>query len=176
MTADAGTRRHPRAAGAAVPGEPARAGRARHHRARRRHPALARRTTCVNAMIAEGFVTHLEDEHRYGLGVAAFEVGSGYTRQAPLQRLARRPLADLVDALGESAHLAVLHGREVFYVRRGARQPHDRRWSATSAYGCRRRSPRAAGPSSPGCPRRRSGRCSPTGRRSCSGTAPARPA
>lgn len=70
----------------------------------------------VNAMIAEGFVTHLEDEHRYALGVAAFEVGSGYTRQAPLQRIARRPLADLVDELGESAHLAVLHGRDVYYV------------------------------------------------------------
>jgi DNA-binding IclR family transcriptional regulator len=70
----------------------------------------------VNVMIAEGFVTHLEDEHRYALGVAAFEVGSGYTRQAPLQRIARRPLADLVDSLGESAHLAVLHGRDIYYV------------------------------------------------------------
>lgn len=70
----------------------------------------------INAMIAEGFVVHLADQQRYGLGVAAFEVGSGYTRQAPLQRLARRPLADLVDAVGESAHLAVLHGRDVYYV------------------------------------------------------------
>lgn len=79
----------------------------------------------LNAMIGEGFVTHLEDEHRYALGVSAFEVGSGYSRQAPLQRLARRPLADLVDALGESGHLVVLHGREVFYVveERAARRP-----------------------------------------------------
>ena len=68
------------------------------------------------AMEAEGFVTHLADEHRYGLGVAAFEVGSGYSRQAPLQRIARRPLAALVDTLGQSAHLAVLHGRDVLYV------------------------------------------------------------
>jgi DNA-binding IclR family transcriptional regulator len=70
----------------------------------------------LNAMIAEGFVTHLADEHRYGLGVAAFEVGSGYARQEPLQRIARRPLATLVDRLGQSAHLAVLHGRDVLYV------------------------------------------------------------
>lgn len=70
----------------------------------------------VNAMIAEGFVVHLADDHRYGLGVAAFEVGSGYTRQAPLQRLARRPLAALVDKAHRSAHLAVLHGRDVVYV------------------------------------------------------------
>ncbi len=70
----------------------------------------------LNAMIEEGFVVHLDDEHRYGLGVAAFEVGSGFARQAPLQRLARRPLASLVDRTGHSAHLAVPHGRDVLYV------------------------------------------------------------
>lgn len=70
----------------------------------------------LGVMVAEGFATHLPDEHRYGLGVAAFEVGSGYVRQEPLQRIARRPLADLVDRVGESAHLAVLHGRDVLYV------------------------------------------------------------
>jgi DNA-binding IclR family transcriptional regulator len=70
----------------------------------------------VNAMIEEGFVAHLADERRYGLGVAAFEVGSGYARQAPLQRIARRPLVGLVDRTGQSAHLAVLHGRDVLYV------------------------------------------------------------
>ncbi|MEJ7707291.1 MAG: IclR family transcriptional regulator [Nocardioidaceae bacterium] len=79
----------------------------------------------INAMIVEGFVIHVEDEHRYGLGVAAFEVGSGYSRHAPLQRLARRPLAELVDSVGESGHLAVLHGREVVYVleERARRRP-----------------------------------------------------
>lgn len=70
----------------------------------------------LDAMAAEGFVTHLPEEHRYGLGVAAFEVGSGYTRQSPLRRLAQRPLAALVDRVGHSAHLAVLHGRDVLYV------------------------------------------------------------
>ncbi len=79
----------------------------------------------VKAMIAEGFVVHLEDERRYGLGASAFEVGSGFTRQAPLQRLARRPLAELVDSLGQSCHLAVLHGRDVLYVleERAPRRP-----------------------------------------------------
>jgi len=70
----------------------------------------------MTAMAEEGFVTHLADERRYGLGVAAFEVGSGYSRQAPLQRVARRHLAALVDKVGESAHLAVPHGRDVLYV------------------------------------------------------------
>jgi DNA-binding IclR family transcriptional regulator len=70
----------------------------------------------MTAMAEEGFVTHLAEDRRYGLGVAAFEVGSGYSRQAPLQRLARRHLAALTDRIGESAHLAVPHGRDVLYV------------------------------------------------------------
>src|SRR4051812_16508837 len=70
----------------------------------------------LRAMIDEGFVVHLADEHRYGLGVAAFEVGSGFSRQAPLQRISRRTLTELVDTTGHSAHLAVLHGRDVLYV------------------------------------------------------------
>ena len=70
----------------------------------------------LTAMAEEGFVVHLAEEHRWGLGVAAFEVGSGYTRQEPLQRIARRLLADLADRTRQSAHLAVLHGRDVLYV------------------------------------------------------------
>jgi len=70
----------------------------------------------LGAMTEEGFVVHLPEDHTYGLGVAAFEVGSGYSRQEPLQRLARRHLARLVDDVGQTAHLAVLHGREVLYV------------------------------------------------------------
>jgi DNA-binding IclR family transcriptional regulator len=67
-------------------------------------------------LVAEGFVVHLPEERRYGLGVSAFELGSAYSRQAPLARLARSPLARLVDDLGHNAHLAVLHGREVLYL------------------------------------------------------------
>lgn len=70
----------------------------------------------LQAMAEEGFVVHLPEEHRYGLGIAAFEVGTGYSRQEPLQRLARRHLVQLVDEAGQSSHLAVLHGREVLYV------------------------------------------------------------
>ena len=64
----------------------------------------------------QGFVVHLAEERRYGLGVAAFELGSAYTRQAPLQRIARQALVRLVDATKHNAHLAVLHGRDVLYV------------------------------------------------------------
>jgi DNA-binding IclR family transcriptional regulator len=77
-------------------------------------------------MIEAGFVVHLPEERRYGLGVSAFEIGSAFSRQEPLARLARPLLARLVDAVGQSAHLAVLHGREVLYVveqRAPGRQP-----------------------------------------------------
>lgn len=67
-------------------------------------------------LAADGFVVHLRTERRYGLGVSAFELGSAYTRQAPLQRLGRPLLARLVEATTHNAHLAVLHGRDVLYV------------------------------------------------------------
>ncbi|MEP7192789.1 MAG: IclR family transcriptional regulator [Actinomycetota bacterium] len=70
----------------------------------------------LTVLCDQGFVVHLADERRYGLGVAAFELGSAYTRQAPLQRLARQLLVRLVDATRHNAHLAVLHGRDVLYV------------------------------------------------------------
>ena len=70
----------------------------------------------LQAMVEEGFVAHLEEEHRFALGVAAFEVGSGYSRHEPLQRMARRLLASAVDQTRQSAHFAVLHGRDVLYV------------------------------------------------------------
>lgn len=79
---------------------------------------LPRSTTyhLLHAMAAESFVVHYPDDQRWGVGVAAWEVGQGYTRQAPLTRLARLPIARLVDALGLSAHLAVLLGSDVVYL------------------------------------------------------------
>lgn len=70
----------------------------------------------LRELIAAGFVVHLADDRRYGLGVSAYELGTGYVRQAPLQRLARVPLSQLTDQTGHSSHLAVMHGREVLYV------------------------------------------------------------
>ncbi|MFE7232412.1 IclR family transcriptional regulator [Streptomyces sp. NPDC002405] len=83
-----------------------------------RDVGLPRSTTyhLLDTLARDGFVVHLPEERRYGLGVSAFELGSGYSRQAPFQRLARVPLAQLVDRTGHNAHLAVLHGREVIYV------------------------------------------------------------
>lgn len=64
----------------------------------------------------EGLVVHLPEERRYGLGIGAFELGTAYTRQEPLARLARPLLHRLVDDIGHGGHLAVLHGREVLYL------------------------------------------------------------
>ncbi|MCD6728201.1 MAG: IclR family transcriptional regulator [Solirubrobacteraceae bacterium] len=64
----------------------------------------------------EGFVVHLAGERRYGLGVAAFELGSAYSRREPLRWIAQTVLARLVEATTHNGHLAVLHGRDVLYV------------------------------------------------------------
>ena len=70
----------------------------------------------LRALQHEGLVVHLPEERRYALGLAAFELSSGYLRQEPLARAGARLLAALVDRIGESAHLAVLHGRDVIYL------------------------------------------------------------
>ncbi|MCA0294241.1 MAG: IclR family transcriptional regulator [Actinobacteria bacterium] len=79
---------------------------------------LPRSTTyhLLHAMAAQSFVVHYPEDQTWGVGVAAWEVGQGYTRQEPLSRLARIPLARLVDSLGLSAHLAVLLGSDVVYL------------------------------------------------------------
>lgn len=79
---------------------------------------LPRSTTyhLLDTLEGQGFVVHLPEERRYGLGVSAYELGSGYNRQVPIQRLAHAPLSFLVERTGHNAHLAVMHGREVIYV------------------------------------------------------------
>jgi DNA-binding IclR family transcriptional regulator len=87
---------------------------------------LPRSTTYhLLAELAEaGFVTHLPEERRYGLGVAAFELGSAYLRHDPLERLARPVLRRLADRAAATAHLGVLHGPEALYLlREQPRQP-----------------------------------------------------
>ncbi|ABS05913.1 IclR family transcriptional regulator [Kineococcus radiotolerans] len=76
-------------------------------------------------LAGQGFVLHFPEARRYGLGIAAFELSSGYVRQEPVTRLGRPVLAALVDRVGESAHLAVLAGREVVYLveERAPRRP-----------------------------------------------------
>ncbi|MFD5215848.1 IclR family transcriptional regulator [Microbacterium sp. NPDC058345] len=107
------------------------------HLARRAAPiaasALARdldipRSTVYHLLATlegHGFVVHLPQERRWGLGTSAFELAGGYSRQEPLARLGRPLIATLADRLGESAHLAVMSGRDVLYIveERAVRRP-----------------------------------------------------
>lgn len=79
---------------------------------------LPRSTTyhLLAALIEDGFVVHLPEERKYALGVTAHELGTGYSRQAPLQRIARFPMIQLVERTKRTAHLAIMHGRDVIYV------------------------------------------------------------
>lgn len=79
----------------------------------------------LDALEAHGFVIHLTAERRWGLGTAAFELAGGFSRQQPLARLGRPLVAALADRAGESAHLAVMTGRDVLYIveERAPRRP-----------------------------------------------------
>lgn len=83
-----------------------------------RDVGLPRSTTyhLLAALIEDGFVVHLPEERKYALGVTAHELGTGYSRQAPLQRIARFPMIQLVERTKRTAHLAIMHGRDVIYV------------------------------------------------------------
>jgi len=70
----------------------------------------------LDVLIARGFVVHFPDQRTYGLGMAAFEIGSAYLRHEPLEMLARPVLRRLVAQVGETAHLGVLHGAESLYL------------------------------------------------------------
>jgi DNA-binding IclR family transcriptional regulator len=63
-----------------------------------------------------GFVVHLPDQRRYGLGTAAFELGTAYTRQEPLRWVAQTVLARLVARTTHSGHFAILDGRDTLYL------------------------------------------------------------
>jgi DNA-binding IclR family transcriptional regulator len=75
-------------------------------------------------LAAEGFVVHYPEEGRWGLGVAAFELGAAYLRHEPLERLGQPLVSRLAHEAGmvapAVAHLGVLHGRETVYLLREA--------------------------------------------------------
>ena len=79
----------------------------------------------LHTLAEHGFAVHLGSEHRWGLGTAAFELAGGFARQQPLARLGRPLVAALADRTGESAHLAVMTGRDVLYLveERAPRRP-----------------------------------------------------
>ena len=79
---------------------------------------LPRSTTyhLLHVLREKGFVVHLPEERRYGLGTAAFELGSAYARQEPLRWIAAKVLARLVAETTHNGHFAVLDGRDTLYL------------------------------------------------------------
>lgn len=72
----------------------------------------------LEVLLERGFVTHLVDEHRWTLGLSAFEVGAAYLRGGQLELIAEPLLRRLArDApVPVVAHLGILRGHEVVYV------------------------------------------------------------
>ncbi|MFT4220637.1 MAG: IclR family transcriptional regulator [Microbacterium sp.] len=79
----------------------------------------------LSTLAEHGYVVRVPGERRWGLGAAASELGGGYARQEPLARVGRPIVAALADRAGESAHLAVMSGRDVLYIveERAPRRP-----------------------------------------------------
>lgn len=79
----------------------------------------------LGTLAEHGYVVHVPGARRWGLGTAAFELAGGFSRQQPLARLGRPLVAALADRVGESAHLAVMTGRDVLYIveERAPRRP-----------------------------------------------------
>jgi DNA-binding IclR family transcriptional regulator len=70
----------------------------------------------LRGMQSLGYVAHIPETRSYTLGIAALEIGQAFSIQAPLARFGRPVLERLVLKLGETAHLAVLHGHETLYI------------------------------------------------------------
>ena len=81
------------------------------------------RSSCyqlLEVLEEQGFAIHYHEERRWGLGLAAWELGSAYQRHEPIERLARPALSKLVSELSRTTsvvgHLAILDGSDVLYL------------------------------------------------------------
>ncbi|WP_016701544.1 IclR family transcriptional regulator [Actinoalloteichus spitiensis] len=70
----------------------------------------------LGELVAAGFVVHYPEEHRYGLGWAAADLGSAHSASRSLERLGRPLLTRLAATTGHPAQLVVPHGAEVVYL------------------------------------------------------------
>lgn len=79
---------------------------------------LPRSTTyrLLGEMMDLGFVVHLAEERKYGLGVAAYAMASAYTTQQPLVRASHNHLVKAATLVGGSGHLSRLSGQEIVYL------------------------------------------------------------
>lgn len=70
----------------------------------------------LKEMVRAGFVMHLENESRYGLGVAAYAMSQAYSTQQPLVRASAQHAQRLAERVSGSAHVSKLSGMDVSYV------------------------------------------------------------
>lgn len=70
----------------------------------------------LDVMQRAGFIEQELDNGDYRLGMRAFEVGSAYLPNLPIEQVAQPYLRELVAATGLTANLGVLSGHEVVHV------------------------------------------------------------
>lgn len=72
----------------------------------------------LNVLAAKGFVVHNREERTWGLGVAAFEIGSAYLGSEPLGHLGRPIVRALAEQTRKVAQLFIMQGTEVLTLLR----------------------------------------------------------
>jgi DNA-binding IclR family transcriptional regulator len=70
----------------------------------------------LRSLVERGYLQAGADGRRLMIGVRAFETGTGFLRQMSLRDTARAELDELVRALNQTCHLAVLAERDVVYL------------------------------------------------------------
>jgi len=70
----------------------------------------------LRSLVERGYLQAGSDSRRLMIGVRAFETGTGFLRQMSLRDTARAEMDELVRALDQTCHLAVLAGRDVVYL------------------------------------------------------------
>ncbi len=70
----------------------------------------------LSVLRATGFVQLDETSGKYRLGIRAFEVGSAYVANVPVEQVALPHLRDLSARTGQTANLAILDGLEIVHT------------------------------------------------------------
>ena len=70
----------------------------------------------LRSLVERGYLQPRTDGRRLMIGVRAFETGTGFLRQMSLREVARAEMDELMRALNQTCHLAVLAGRDVVYL------------------------------------------------------------
>lgn len=70
----------------------------------------------VSTLLSKGYLERNEVNRKYRLGLAVLGLSGFITAEMELQRSSLTILQNIVDALGESAHIGILEGNDVVYV------------------------------------------------------------